>query len=119
MSSRETCVNDRLYSYIIHNDVTIRSLTTVVNQLTLTKAKDLMMMKVTDPSQYGIFIHFVEYEIRLENSTSVMAQITQMRCNKLEQLSSRVYGIPLPTASFSSSPLRLTTLTSAKQNDNQ
>ncbi|KRY30983.1 hypothetical protein T01_11264 [Trichinella spiralis] len=38
MSSRETCVNDRLYSYIIHNDVTIRSLTTVVNQLTLTKA---------------------------------------------------------------------------------
>ncbi|KRZ30515.1 hypothetical protein T4B_2936 [Trichinella pseudospiralis] len=31
ISSRETHVNDRLYSYISHTDVTIGSLTTAVN----------------------------------------------------------------------------------------
>ncbi|KRY22529.1 hypothetical protein T12_14295, partial [Trichinella patagoniensis] len=56
MSSRETCVNDRLYSYIIHNDATIGSLTTVVNQLTLTKAnikhKTALLQRFDDDESY-------------------------------------------------------------------
>ncbi|KRX27105.1 hypothetical protein T07_14556, partial [Trichinella nelsoni] len=56
MSSRETRVNDRLYFYIIHNDVTIGSLTTVINQLTVTKAnikhKIALLQRFDDDESY-------------------------------------------------------------------
>ncbi|KRZ79708.1 hypothetical protein T10_888 [Trichinella papuae] len=56
MNSRETHVNDRLYSYITHTDVTIGNLTTAVNQLTLTKAnikhKRVRLQRFDDDESY-------------------------------------------------------------------